>query len=148
VAWRTAQTDGRAKRGTGRPISAATAGRELVVLRAALNRCWEAGDLDRPIAVPTPPPADPRERHLTRQEAARLLWGALGFDANGHRHRDRINRHLARFILLGLYTGTRHAALLRLQWLPSVTGGWVDLPASEIGRIGVVQVHVGFSLAK
>ena len=45
--------------------------------------------------------------------------------------RGRVNlakgRHLARFILAGLYMGTQHDAILKLRWLPTPEGGWVDL---------------------
>jgi integrase len=37
------------------------------------------------------------------------------------------HKHLVRFILIGLYTGTRHRAILSLQWMPNTTGGWVDI---------------------
>lgn len=133
VDWRTAQTDARATR-NGRPIKAATAGRELSVLAAALNWCHREGKIDRPVPVKLPPIAEPRQHHLTRSQLAALLAGALGWDANGTRHRTRINRHLARFILLGVYTGTRHDAILKLQWMPNTTGGWVDFDAGVIYR--------------
>ena len=58
----------------------------------------------------------------------------MGWDRHGNRHKARINRHLARFILIGLYTGTRHDAILRLQWMPNVDGGWVDLPSGVLYR--------------
>jgi integrase len=60
------------------------------------------------------------------------LAGALGWDAKGRRHRTKINRHLARFILVALYTGTRHDAILRLQWMPNVAGGWFDLDSGVL----------------
>jgi hypothetical protein len=63
-----------------------------------------------------------------------LLAGALGFDRRGVRHRAKINRHLARFILIALYTGTRHDAILRLQWIPNTAGGWIDLASGVIYR--------------
>lgn len=134
VAWRCAQTDARATVNAGKRISPGSARRELVVLSAALRWCWKHSLLDRPVAVTLPPPSQPRERHLTRSEAARLLWGSLGFCAKGKRNPARINRHLARFILIGLYTGTRHDAILRLQWIPNTTGGWVDLDAGVVYR--------------
>ncbi len=134
VAWRSAQKDARGKADSGKQVSASTARRELVVLSAALRWCWKRGQLDRPIPVSLPAQSTPRERHLTRTEAAQLLWGALGFDISGKRHPFRINRHLARFILIGLYTGTRHDAILRLQWMPNTTGGWIDLKAGVIYR--------------
>jgi len=133
VEWRTNQTDARSKRG-GRAIKPSTAGRELVVLGAALRWCWKEGKLDRPIPVSLPPKAEPRERHLNRSEVAALLAGALGWDRHGVRHKAKINRHLARFILIGLYTGTRHDAILRLRWMPNVEGGWIDLAAGVLYR--------------
>jgi integrase len=133
VHWRVSQTDARASQ-TGRPIMASTARRELVVLGAALRWCWKEGKIDRPIPISLPPQAGPRERHLSRSEVAALLAGALGWDQSGVRHRAKINRHLARFILVALYTGTRHDAILRLQWMPNVDGGWIDLAAGVLYR--------------
>lgn len=142
VRWRTAQTDGRAKR-NGRPVKASTARRELVVLSAALRWCWKEGKLDRPISVSLPPQSEPRERHLSRNEAAALLAGALGWDRKGKRHRTKINRHLARFILVALYTGTRHDAILRLQWMPNLCGGWIDLNSGVLYRRATGSVEFG-----
>ena len=133
VRWRTAQTDARAKR-NGRPVKVSTARRELVVLSAALRWCWKEGKLDRPIPVSLPHQSEPRERHLSRNEAAALLAGALGWDGKGRRHKAKINRHLARFILVALYTGTRHDAILRLQWMPNLGGGWIDLDLGVLYR--------------
>lgn len=120
------------------PIKPATARRELVVLGAALTRCWKAGKLDRLIPIALPPQAEPRERHLTRSEAVLLLAGALGFyqDADGkwRRNRFKISRHVARFILIGIYTGTRHDAILRLRWKRNPSGGHIDLSAGVLYR--------------
>ena len=133
ITWRCKQRDARARK-NGKPISSETARRELVVLAAALNWCWKNKRLDRPIPVTLPEQSKPRERHLTRSEAARLLAGALGWDKEGRRHHYRINRHLARFILIALYTGTRHDAILRLQWIANMTGGHIDLEDGVIYR--------------
>jgi integrase len=135
VRWRIRQKDARAKSG-GKPVKASTARRELVVLAAALAWCWKEGKIDRLIPVALPAQSDPRERHLTRSEVAILLAGALGWDRDGKRHRSKINRHLARFILVGLYTGTRHNAILRLRWKANSDGGWIDLEAGVMYRRG------------
>lgn len=79
--------------------------RDLEVLRAAINH-WHKHHGPLP-AVPTvilPEKAAPRERWLNRSEAARLLWAA------------RHTPHLARFILLGLYTGSRSGVILGVKW--------------------------------
>jgi integrase len=133
VDWRVKQAQARHSLNK-KPIKSSTARRELVVLSAALRWCWKEGKIDRPIPITLPPQAGSRERHLSRREVAALLAGALGWDRNGLRHRSRINRHLARFILLALYTGTRHDAILRLQWTPNTQGGWIDLDAGVIYR--------------
>lgn len=86
-----------------RPLAAGR--RDLETLRAAV-RYWhrEYGPLPSVPTVVLPAKSPPRERWLTRSEAARLLWAA------------RRTPHLARFILIGLYTGTRSGAILGLQW--------------------------------
>jgi integrase len=86
------------------------------------------------VVVTLPKTAESRERYLKRDEVAALLWAALGFNRDGTRNRFRINRHLARFILIALYTGTRHDAILRLQWMVSTSGGWFDLDAGVLYR--------------
>lgn len=134
VAWRCAQTDKRAIHSKGRAIKPSTAKRELVTLSAALNWCWRNKRLDRPVVVTLPKVSESRERYLKRNDIAALLWAALGFNRDGTRNRFRINRHLVRFILIGLYTGTRHDAMLRLQWMANTTGGWFDLDAGVLYR--------------
>lgn len=95
--------------------SASTVRRELGVLNAALVHCAREGYLITTPLVWLPEAAGARERWLTRQEAARLLRAA------------RRTPHLARFILIGLYTGSRSGAIKGLQWMPNTTGGHVDL---------------------
>jgi integrase len=95
----------------------AAARRDLETLRAAI-RHWhrEYGPLPFVPAVVLPPKPQPRERWLTRSEVARLLWVA------------RRTPHLARFILLGVYTGSRSGSLLALRW------SWIDLASGVMLR--------------
>lgn len=96
---------------------AAAARRDLETLRAAVNY-WhrEYGPLPSVPAITLPDKPEPRDRWLTRSEAARLLWAA------------RRTPHLARFILIGLYTGTRSGAILALKW------EWIDLERGTMRR--------------
>ena len=66
-----------------------------------------------------PPRPAPRDRGLTRNEATTLLRAAR------NNPQDRA-RHLCRFILTALYTGTRSSAILGLRFMPRTTGGWVN----------------------
>jgi integrase len=140
VAWRTAQLITRAARpkrdGTmpvPRYVTPAAARHELKTLRSAIN-FWHAeyGPLPAVPVVTLPDPPEARDRWLTRSEAARMLWIA---------RRGRQSRHLCRLILIGLYTGTRSDALVRLSWLPSPQGGWVDLDGGVIHRRGSGQAR-------
>jgi integrase len=106
---------------------ASMARRQLETLRAAVNFFHKEYGLDPVPAFTMPQKHRPRERWLTRDEAAALLWEA------------RRTPHLARFILIGLYTGTRSGAILGLSWIPSVNTGFVDLDAGVLYRSGSGQ---------
>lgn len=91
--------------------------RDLETLRAAINY-WheEYGPLPSIPAVVMPPKPEARDRWLTRSEAAQLLWAA------------RRTPHLARFILLGLHTGSRSGVITALRW------EWIDLKTGVMRR--------------
>jgi len=109
-------------------VGTETARAELAYLSAAINHYHkEHGPLPAVPAVTLPDKSPPRERWLTRTEAAGMIRAAC---------RDPLSRHIARFVLLGAYTGTRSQAIFGLRWLPSTTGGWVDLDAGVIHRRG------------
>jgi integrase len=81
----------------GRSVN--TVRRELNVLRTALNYAHKHGRLTRRVAVELPEAPEPRDRWLTRKEAARLLRAAL--------RSTKARFYLPLFILLALYTGRR-----------------------------------------
>jgi integrase len=93
---------------TVRGRAAGTTRRELGVLRAAINHSHRSGRLIRTVPVELPEGAMPRERWLTKPEAASLLKAAL--------LEPRVRLHLPLFILLGLRTGQRKSAILTLRW--------------------------------
>ncbi|MEM9524050.1 MAG: integrase [Pseudomonadota bacterium] len=102
-----------------RGAASGTIRRELGTLQAALNHCTREGYLIHAPKVTLPPKPAPKERWLTRQEAAWLLRAARNLDKRG--------RHLADFILCGLYTGSRKATILALRIdISSLSGGYVD----------------------
>lgn len=117
----------RLKDGTTRPIGDGTIRRELGALQAAINYCHREGYLltTAKVTLPTKPPA--RDRWLARDEAAALIWAA---------YRNPKSKHLARFILLALYTGTRKEAVLGLGFTPSLSGGWIDVERGVMHRRG------------
>jgi integrase len=133
--WRIRQGDRRsADKGKSRLLKRSTARYDLSILKAAIGFCYSERKLSQNIPVKLPERSEARPRFLTRQEAAWLLAGALGWDRQGKRHHKSINRHLARFIVTGLGTGTRHDRVLRLQWVENLRGGWVDLDKGILHR--------------
>ncbi len=106
--------------------SASTIRRELGIVQSAVSHSLKAQTLTRGVTFERPPDSPARERWLTRSEAAALIAGALGFAPVYYdirkRHPLKWRRvarpqyHLARFILIGLYTGRRKEAILSLRW--------------------------------
>jgi integrase len=103
--------------------------RELEDLRAAIVYHRKEGLCREVVEVVLPPKSESRERWITRSEAARLVWTAW-------RHREvqkgvetdrRPWRHVARFILVALKTGTRVGAICSASFEPFQGRGWVDL---------------------
>ena len=80
-----------------------TVRKELSTLQAAMNYCHAEGYLTAApkLRLPEKPPA--RNRWLSRDEVAKLLRAA---------YRSPRAKHLARFILVAIYTGTRSQAIL------------------------------------
>jgi integrase len=101
-----------------RARSAGTVRRELGVLRASINHEHKNGRLTRVVAIHVPDRPEPRDRWLTRKEAAALLRAALS--------EPRVRLHLPLFILVGLYSGARKEGILSLRW------SQVDLQSGRI----------------
>lgn len=108
--------------------SQSAARRELEDLRAAIGHANKEGLCPVRPAIWLPDRQSGRERWLTRAEAAALIWAAWRFRESQHgRKTDRASRqHIARFILIALYTGTRAGAICGATFHPSPTRGWID----------------------
>jgi integrase len=107
----------------------AAARRELEDLRAAVNHYCKRKHIPCPVEIELPERGLARERWLTRSEAAQLLWAAWRMKQTWKgRDSDRATgKHLARFILVGLYTGTRHTAICGAAFERVFGRGHVDL---------------------
>lgn len=130
--WRTAQQRRSAKpEKTGkpaRPITKAQARRELEDLRAAINYHRKEGYCSEVVNVVLPAKPPPRDVWLTRSQAANILWAAWRarqIMRDEKTERD-VGRHVARFILVGLYSGTRSGAICGASFLPAIGRGHVD----------------------
>lgn len=114
----------------GEGVGRQTVRHELATLRAAIGHYHrEYGPLDAVPVVTMPAAVAPKDRWLTRSEAARLLWAA------------RRTEHLKRYILIGLYSGTRSEAIRSLRWLPSLDAGYIDIERGVLHRRGAGEVE-------
>jgi hypothetical protein len=121
TAWRREQL-----KKTGEPVSDQTIRHELTAIQSAMN--WYKDEKAKQLIVPDvwrPPATPPREDYfLTRSEVA----GRIRIARNLGLH------HLARFLLIGTYSGNRPDVTLKLSWLPSAHTAWVDLDNLTLHR--------------
>lgn len=115
----------------GRDVSQATVRRELETFQAAINHWHRESPLAAVPVITKPAKGVRRQRYLTRQEVAKMLWAARALKHD----------HIARFILIALYTGTRHEATLSLKWFPSDYAGHVDVESSRLYRRGGTETE-------
>jgi integrase len=92
--------------------------RDLQDLAAAIGHHAKEGLHRSVVRVALPPKGHARQRWMTRSEVARLLWTCWRSREvqEGKPTDKRPLRHLARFILLGIYTGSRPGAILNASW--------------------------------
>jgi integrase len=116
--------------------SPSMARRELEDLRAAINHLRREGLCNAIVDVVLPPKSQPRERWLTRSEAARLIWAAWRYREvqKGVPTARKSRQHVARFLLVGLYTGTRSGAICGAALQRQDGKGFVDLDAGVFYR--------------
>jgi integrase len=106
----------------GRGISDGTIHTELGHLRTVLRWAEKHGHIERAPHIERPRKPAPRDRHLTRDEARRLIDSAQF-------------PHVRLFIILALGTGARSGALLDLRWdNVDLAAGLIDLRNPDLKR--------------
>jgi integrase len=112
--------------------------RDLETFRAAINHHANQGFHRGIVRVSLPPKGEPRDRWLTRDEAAALIWHCWRYREKQTVHsgkgkgrpvftNKRPLRHIARFILIGIYTGTRASAIATASPYAEQGRSFVDL---------------------
>src|SRR5262245_35194757 len=120
--------------------------RDLEDLKAAVNHHQRKGFHRGIVVVTLPEKGTPRDRWLTRTEAAKLLWTCWRYREVQRIHRGdrkgelvetdkRPLQHLARFILIGLYTGTRAGAIASASPIRGEGRSFVDLERGVFYRL-------------
>jgi hypothetical protein len=103
--------------------------RDLEELRAAINHHHREGRCNKVVAVALPDKSPARQNWLTRSQAAKLLWTAWRYrePQKGKPTHRRSRRHVARFILVAVYSGSRAGAVCSAALEPTEGRGWVDV---------------------
>jgi integrase len=128
----------RSKRGGAR--------RDLEDLRAAIGHHAAEGYHREIVKVSLPEKGQPRDKWLTRSDAAKLVWTCWRYremQKGSRRPMDDVKvptskhplRHLARFILLGIYSGTRAGAIAAASPIPAIGRSFVDLERGRYYRL-------------
>ncbi len=136
VSHRTGKTV--ATRKGGRVGGKGGARRDLEVLRAAIGHHAKQNLHHGVVHISMPEKGGSRERWLTRSEAARLVWVCWRYKEEQTIHRGENKgvkiktekytlRHVAKFILIGLYTGTRAASIASASIHKAPGKAYVDL---------------------
>jgi integrase len=110
--------------------STPTAAREdLIVLRSAINHHRAEGHCHKVVGVVLPEKAPSRERWCTRSMVAQLMWTAWRYREiqDGKPTNRRPWRHVAKFLLVTAFTGTRSGAACAAAFEPTEGEGWIDL---------------------
>lgn len=121
---------------------------DLETLRAAINHHAKENLHHGVVHVTLPAKGPPRDRWLTRSEAAHLLWVCWRYRETqtvhcGRHKGDSVEtekrplRHLARFILIGLYTGTRASAIASASPYRDLGRSFVDLERGIFYRLAI-----------
>jgi integrase len=120
--------------------------RDLEDLRAAINHHAKEGLHRHIVRVALPEKGAPRDLWLTRQKVARLLWACwrtreLQTAHRGAKKGTKIEtsryplRHIARFVLIALYTGTRAGAVMTASLQRGPGKSFVDLERGMFYRL-------------
>jgi integrase len=106
----------------------AAARKELEDLRAAINHHRKEGHCEKLISIVLPARRVNREQWLTRQEVAKMVFAAWQYREiqKGTRTDRRSRQHVAKFILVGCYTGTRAGSICAAALQPTPGHGWID----------------------
>lgn len=122
--------------------------RDLEDLRAAINHHEKEGYHRGRVRVVLPEKGLPRERWLTRSEATLLVWTCWRYRETQTVHVGSLKgtkvetdkrplRHVARFILIGLYTGTRAGAIASASPFREPGKSFVDLDSGIFYRLAI-----------
>jgi hypothetical protein len=126
--------------------------RDLEDLRAAIGHHAAEGYHREIVKVSLPEKGEPRDKWLTRSDAAKLIgicWRYREMQKKSRRPMEDVKvptakrplRLLARFILLGIYSGTGAGAIAAASPIPALGRSYVDLERGRYYRRKVASIE-------
>lgn len=125
----------------GKPLALNTVGREIPELRIIIkfgilkNKLELGGHI---IDWHLPPPPAPREGYYSRDQVAALVAGAW-FKRNLPGDGRRTSKHIARFMLIAVWTGSRSEKIEQASYVNTDNRPWMDLENKIFYRGGVAN---------
>lgn len=112
--------------------------RELEDFKAAIRLYCEDGLCRELVVVKLPPKGESRQAWMTRSQVARLLWILLTYRTTqrGRKTRRRSLRHIAPFVLVAVYTGSRSSRIWNASFVREEGRPWIDLDEGIFYRVG------------
>jgi len=108
-------------------LSKASVRRELEQLQAAVTFAYKHSVIESNPFIWKPEKSKSRTRWLTRKEAATLIRAA--------RQSEQARDYLPLFILIGIYTGARMTAILKLRWTDvDLENGIIDFTRNDLSE--------------
>lgn len=106
--------------------------RYLEDLKSAVSVAVRSKMLKHPVPVPLPPKYQSRKAHFTRMEVQRLIDHAMNKKGLGWIDGKPVRnlyiwRHLARFMIMALYTGSRKSKIVRASFNDEKDRPWIEL---------------------
>ena len=128
---------GHSKPAKARVVTSGGARRELEDLRSAVNLAIRDGLTREMVIVTLPAKAPARERWLTKKEAARLVLAAWRKREvqKGHVTDRKPARHLVKFLIVALRSGTRSGAVCDASFVREPGRPWIEFGRDEAGLI-------------
>ncbi|QBR35094.1 hypothetical protein ETW23_01875 [Leisingera sp. NJS201] len=120
-----------------RPAAPNTVRRELGCLETALRYFVREGHQTQASKVTLPAKGEAKESWLTRDKVAKLIRAARARPTEDSTKSK--SRHMAWFILAGVYTGTCKEAFLNTKLEHQTKGGWIDTTTGTYHRKGVEE---------
>lgn len=120
--------------------------RDLQDLAAAISHHHEEGYHREEVKVPLPPAGKRRERWLTRNEIAKLVWAAWTMREQMRRShsdktadrlptRKRTGKHIARAIIMAYYTASRTGDVLNASFHAAARRSYIDIDSALFFRL-------------